>query len=218
MLERIDAGDVSIPARRHAAVRGVRLGAARQELPRRLERRRTVTCSSGIWRPSATRARRPFSPSRASSTARHRIELEANLLPLLHAGNDHPHHRRHERCLIAALARTPSRCAAGISCTISWSGPMGARTRSPSALGQQAPFQPACRPGVRVGQGRAAAHFVCSTAAAPAASTTSARPQQRLRNRRSRTHAPRPSARRRALVQRARNGASIRASLKSIPR
>ena len=69
MLERIDAGTLPIPPCRHAAVRAVRLGAARQELPRRLERRRTASCSRATWRRSASRARSPSQPGGQSATA-----------------------------------------------------------------------------------------------------------------------------------------------------
>ena len=48
--------------------------------------RRTATCSRAIWLQSASRVRSPSSACRAAATSRHRVELEAVLLPLVHAG------------------------------------------------------------------------------------------------------------------------------------
>ena len=82
---------------------------------------------------------------------RHRVELEANLLPLLHARQDHPHHRRHERHLGTPLARQRAPAQPPPQAPSDSSGPTDGRTRSSARLGRQAPFQPALTgPGVRI--------------------------------------------------------------------
>ena len=86
MLERVDAAHLPLSPRRHAAVRAVRLGAARQELSGRLERGRPPrACARPRHRLRAGRGR-SHQRSRASNDSRHRVELEAVLLPLVHGG------------------------------------------------------------------------------------------------------------------------------------
>ena len=107
------------PPRRHAAVRAVRLGAARQELPRGWSEAGPPVLERQLAHDLRAGRRRPSSPSRAASTAAHRVEIEAILLPLVHAGN------RIGR-IIGAMSATSAPhwlgsdpCAAGASCTTS---------------------------------------------------------------------------------------------------
>ena len=77
-----------LSARGHAAVRAVRLGAARQELSRRTGARRTATCSLATSPASCEQgAAATLAIEGGSSDTRHRVELEAILLPLVHGGN-----------------------------------------------------------------------------------------------------------------------------------
>ena len=87
MLERDRRRHLPLSPGRHAAVRAVRLRAARHQLPGRLERgrpRRARAATSASVCEQGAVARLTIE---ASTDTRHRVELEAILLPLVHGGH-----------------------------------------------------------------------------------------------------------------------------------